>query len=48
MVIVFMNCSSLSCLETVSMVMVTRQHLHYIVEMVSMVIIHELFIKELF
>ena len=43
----FMNCLSLCCLETVSMVMAAVQHLYYIVEMVSMVIIHELFISEL-
>ena len=43
-----MNCLSVSFLETVSMVAVARQHLHYIVEMVSMVIIYELFISELF
>ena len=34
-----MNCLSLRCLETVSVVIVARQHLHYMVEMVSMVII---------
>ena len=44
----FMNCLSLHCLETVSMVTVARQHLHYIMEIVSMVIIHEVFISELF